>query len=245
MLLEKRLALQFPSLIGVPGEKSSEQEVRNLWNMVEGDTDEEMTMLTPIEERDKLIKKQQDEIEALQKRQRSSSPLLKSLEVVRAENETLKKSVKTYEKKLMFTRNVTEQKLLENISDPNFFRDDPHLVQVYTATLDEDEIVEKAFDTEDGSKENTRSRRDQFLLTSVENHLDTSDPSLHAVQVERLDHIKEQVMERVKLTHLNKSKPRNATPKRRLSLSLFDNDRGSPRPRTKLPPLPIKPPDES
>ena len=242
----ERQALLFPSLIGVPGEKSSEQEVRNLWNMEEGELEEEMVMLTPIEERDRLIKKQQDEIEALKMEQTSSSPLQMSLEVVKAENENLKKSIKTYEKKLMFTRNVTEQKLLENISDPNFFRDDPHLVQVYTATLDEDEIVEKTFDTDDSSEDNTpRSRRDQFLLASVAKHLDTSDPSLHAVQVERLDHIKEQVMERVKLTHLNKSKPRTATPKRRLSLSLFDNDRSSPRPRTKSPPLPTKPPNES
>ena len=70
----ERQALLFPSPIGVPGEKSSEQEVRNLWNMEEGELEEEGIMLTPIEERDRLIKKQQDEINTLQNNLRSSPP---------------------------------------------------------------------------------------------------------------------------------------------------------------------------
>ena len=240
----ERQAQMFPSLLGLPGEKSSEQEVKSLWNMKEGELGDEMVMLTPIEERDKVIEKQQGQIETLLQNQRISSPLQKSLSDFKAENEALKKSVKTYEKKLLFTRNVTEQKLLENISDPISFREDPHLVQVYTATLNEDEFVDMKPMPEAGWDEPKedfndykRSRRDKFLLSSVSKNLDNSDPQ-HAVHLERLDHIKCQVLERVKTTHLNKSKPRTGTSKRRLSLSILDNDRSSSRPRNLSPPLP-------
>ena len=240
----ERQAQMFPSLIGLPGEKSSEQEVKSLWNMDEGELGEEMVMLTPIEERDKVIEKQQDQIESLLKTQRSSSPLHKPLSDVMAENEALKKSVKTYEKKLLFTRNVTEQKLLENIADPNFFKEEPHLVQVYTATLNEDEFVDQIEVTEDDTSDEKRSRRDKFLLSSVSKNLDQSDPK-HSVHLERLDNLKNQVLERVKTTYLNKSKPRTGTSKRRLSLSILDSDRSSSRPRNVSPPPPPKLPDGS
>ena len=138
----------------------------------------------------------------------------------------------------MFARNVTEQKLFENISDPNFFRDEPHLVQVYTATLNEDEILDpREIHEGDKDEKSPRSRKDKFL-SNVSMHLKESDPN-HSLQLERLDHIKEQVFEKVKQTQLNKSKPRTATPKRRLSLSLYDNnDRSTSRPRTSSPPHP-------
>ena len=48
----------FPSLIGLPGEKSSEQELQSLWNMEEGENTVEggfTTILTPVEEKDKII----------------------------------------------------------------------------------------------------------------------------------------------------------------------------------------------
>ena len=175
---------------------------------------------------------------------RDTSPLQKSLVETKAENEALKKSVKTFERKLLFTRNVTEQKFLENVSDPVFYRDDPHLVQVYTATLNEDEFIDELEDKADDldvKKEElgNRSRRDKFLL-SVEQNLDSSVPH-HAAQLERLDHLKNQVLERVKITHLDKSRPRtgrNAS-KCRYSLSLLDEpERSTSRPRTASPPSP-------
>ena len=228
----EKQAQMFPSLHGLPGGNSSEQEVQNLWSMVEGEVEEDMVMLTPIEERDRLIAKQKEEIESL----------LKKLDEPTVKNETienLKTKVKTYEKKLLFARNVTEQKLFENISDPNFFRDEPHLVQVYTATLNEDEILdprEILEEDKDEKSQSPRSRKDKFL-SNVSKHFKESDPN-HSLQIERLDHIKQQVFEKVKQTQLNKSKPRTATPKRRLSLSLFDNnDRSTSRPRTSSPPL--------
>ena len=77
--------------------------------MEEGELGEDMAMLTPVEERDKVIEKQKEQIENLLKGQAKFSPLEQSLMDVKAENEALKKSVKTYEKKLLFTRNVTEK----------------------------------------------------------------------------------------------------------------------------------------
>ena len=234
----EKQATMFPSLLGFPGERSSEQEVKNLWTMEEGEIGEDVVMLTPIEERDKVIEKQKEEIANLLSNQRDTSPLQKSLVETQAENEALKKSVKTFERKLLFTRNVTEQKLLENISDPVFYRDDPHLVQVYTATLNEDEFDDKLEDLDDTKDElSNRSRRDKFLA-SVEKNLDSSVPH-HSVQLERLDNLKNQVLERVKITHLNKSRPRSASiaTKRRYSLSLLDDtERSTSRPRTASPP---------
>ena len=106
--------------------------------------------------------------------------LIWSLDKTKAENEDLKKYVKTYEKKIRFTRNVTEQKFLENISNPDFYRDDPHLVQVYTATLNEDEF-RGDFEDQLETKEEfspSRSRRDIFLA-GVEKNLnkDHQEPS--------------------------------------------------------------------
>ena len=227
----EKQAQMFPSLHGLPGGKSSEQEVQSLWSMVEGEVEEDTVMLTPIEERDRLIAKQKEEIESLLKKLSEPTDTNDTIE-------NLKTKVKTYEKKLLFARNVTEQKLFENISDPNFFRDEPHLVQVYTATLNEDEILDpREIHEEDKDEKSPRSRKDKFL-SNVSMHLKESDPN-HSLQLERLDHIKEQVFEKVKQTQLNKSKPRTATPKRRLSLSLYDNnDRSTSRPRTSSPPHP-------
>ena len=56
----EKQAKMFPSMLGVPGEKSSEEEVQKVWAMEE---DEQVdgegkyaNILTPIEEKDKIIK---------------------------------------------------------------------------------------------------------------------------------------------------------------------------------------------
>ena len=57
----EKQAQMFPSLIGLPGEKSSEQELNTLWNMEEGELAEVggfTTILTPVEEKDKIISEQ-------------------------------------------------------------------------------------------------------------------------------------------------------------------------------------------
>ena len=44
------------------------------------------------------------------------------------------------QKKIIFTRKATEQRICENITDKNFYRDDPLLVAVLSATLNEDDF---------------------------------------------------------------------------------------------------------
>ena len=85
-----------------------------------------------------------------------------------------------------------------------------------------------------------RELEDRVKTENVSETLNESDPN-HSIHLERLDHTKEQVFEKVKQTQLNKSKPRTGTPKRRLSLSLFDNnDRSTSRPRTSSLPTSVK-----
>ena len=55
----------FPSLIGLPGEKSSEQEIEGAWAMNEDETTRTAAILNPIEERDKNIFEQNQLIESL------------------------------------------------------------------------------------------------------------------------------------------------------------------------------------
>ena len=64
----ERQAQMFPSMIGFPGEKSSEQELQGLWSMEEGEVTEEggfTTILTPIEEKDKIILEQNTKIQLM------------------------------------------------------------------------------------------------------------------------------------------------------------------------------------
>ena len=242
----EKQALMFPSLLGVPGEKSSEQEVEKLWDMEEGDTGEEVEFLTPIEERDRQIAKQKDEIENLKQIKIESPQTGEALDKLKNENVELKKAIEVFEKKLLYTRNVTEQKLLENISDPTFFRNDPHLVSVYSVTLDEEEFDNLKDTNGSVGSPSIRSRRDKFLA-NVESKLDKDDPQ-HSIQLERLDHVKNQVLEKVKLTLDAKTRTRSGSnnSKRRLSLSLFDeNDRSKSRPRTNSPPSCSDPPPVS
>jgi hypothetical protein len=43
-------------------------------------------------------------------------------------------------KKINFTKKVTEEQLIAAIEDPNFLSEHPHLVSVYSATLNEDDF---------------------------------------------------------------------------------------------------------
>ena len=90
-------------------------------------------------------------------------------------------------RKLNFTKNATEQKILESISNKDFFRDDPHLISVYSATLNlEDFEEEEAGDTLTPKKDN--------FLKKVEDSIDKDD----STQTERYLHIKNQILEKVK-----------------------------------------------
>ena len=132
-------------------------------------------------------------------------------------------------KKINFTRKATEERIFENISNKESFRDDPLLVAVLSATLDEDELdTEETEETEPNLQAEHMSRKDLFLLSSLDSKIDKNDD----IQQERLLHIKNQVLEKIKITKMRRS----VSNKRRHSLlGTEEVDRSPSRPRTVSP----------
>ena len=232
-------AKMFPSLIGLPGEKSSEQELQSLWNMEEGENTVEggfTTILTPVEEKDKIISEQTSKIQSLIDQQVVLPSLQENLRKIEAENNLLKR-------KLSFTRRATEQKILDNISNEEFYKEDPHLVCVLSATLEEEfELLQEddlgGVKTEPSDYQLVhRSRKDQFL-SSIEDKVNKEN----TLQVDRLSHIKTQVLDRIRSTKIKRLMARSdsassSVSKRRLSFC-EDDFRSTSRPRTASPLLP-------
>ena len=232
----------FPSMLGFPGEKSSEQELQGLWTMEEGEQANAQeggftVILTPVEEKDKIIEEQNSKIKILQDKQGEMPSLQEALAKTETENMLLKK-------KLSFTKRATEQKIFDNISNEEYYREDPHLVCVLSAALEEEfELVENYPNTSEklptSPKLIHRSRRDKFL-SSIEDKVDKNN-STHQ---ERLSHIKNEVLDRIKSTKIRRLQARTDSvsssvgSKRRLSFSTDDQAGRSPsRPRT-VPPAP-------
>ena len=209
-------AKMFPSLIGLPGEKSSEDEVDGVWSMKEDDSS---ILLNPIEQKDKTIFEQKKQIESLNKYQDKANSLELELEMAKAENVKICK-------KLNFTRKATEQRIFENITNKEFYRDDPLLVSVLSATLNEDEVD---IESDEIAKESEHlSRREHFLLESLDSKIDKNDET----QRDRLTHVKMQVLEKLKTTKVRRS----VSNKRRHSdVGLDYSVRSTSRPRTTSP----------
>ena len=219
----------FPSLIGLPGETSSELEVDRAWTMNEEENLKTAEILNPIEERDKTIFEQHQLIENLKEFQLKATSLSDQLHKMEVENAIMKK-------KISFTRRATEDRIFENITNKESYREDPLLVAVLSATLDEDELetdeieeeVQASFKTEH------RSRKDMFLWESLDSKIDKNDE----MQQERLSHIKNQVLEKIKVTKLSR---RSLSSKRRHSLlGNEDGIRSTSRPRTASPPAKLQ-----
>ena len=142
----------------------------------------------PIEEKDMKI----DELEkafALQKTEMSElSQMKESLTKTKAELYSVKQNYNVSIKKLNYTKNATEQKIAEAISNPDFFRDDPHLVSVYTATLNMDD-----FDVAE-TTDDLLPKNDNFLKK-----VESIDQS-NSTHTERYQHFKNQILEKVKST---------------------------------------------
>ena len=241
-------AKMFPSMLGVPGEKSSEEEVQKAWSVeedehVDGEQGKYANILTPIEEKDKIIKEQEIRIKNLLGKQ-SELQSDETFTKVEAENNTLKEKLKIYEKKLLFTRKATEQKILESISNESFYREDPHLVCVLSTTLNEDEFdfiendANEVTEPTEKAEITHRSRKDLFM-SSIEDKVDKSNQ----IQQERLNHIKDQVLEKIKSTKINKMRNRTSSDskstgsKRRLPPSDDEKQNSCPspsRPRTDI-----------
>ena len=223
--IEKQ-AKMFPSLIGLPGEKSSEQEVAGAWAMNEDELAKTGENLTPIDEKNKMIENQNRVIEDLKNFQKKAT---EELDKTKTENSIMKQ-------KINFTRRATEERIFENISNPESFREDPLLVAVLSATLNEEELDIEDLEADDNiskpEQDDKRSRKDLFLLSSLDSKIDQSD----SIQQERLSHIKNQVIEKMKITRLSRRSLSNSSTKRRLSLLGTEDVRSRSRPRVDSPP---------
>ena len=97
----ERQAKNFPSLIGLPGELSSEAELGNCWDMEEVDIPpEDPLSFTQPSIHDKLIQEQKQKIEDLISEKESQNSVKEKMKQLEREKETLLQSNKRYEKKL-------------------------------------------------------------------------------------------------------------------------------------------------
>ena len=113
------------------------------------------------------------------------------------------------------------------------------MVAVLTASLNEDEFDLEIEEPTESSLSNSspcldeRSRKDLFLLSSLEAKIDKND----ANQQERFSHIKNQVIEKIKTTKIRRSMSSTSS-KRRISFLGTEGEttRSRSRPRTVSPP---------
>ena len=196
----EKQAKNFPSLPGFDTEISSNMEENN-----DSDTGDIVPM-NPIEEKDKKIAALEKRVESLKGQESEISKLKEALSKSSAELKSEKMSNKTSLRKLDFTKNATEQRLLDSISNPDGFIADPVLIGVYSATLDEEEIIlddAKETDLENVVEDSVdrKSRRDNFLR-SMEEKIDSTNPEYK----ERFIVIKNQIIEKVKATQYSRAR---------------------------------------
>lgn len=203
----ERQSRMFPSMLGLPGELSSEQELQGVWQMNENSDNADHPILTPIEEKDQIISEQNSKIKVLLENHDELPKLKATLEKVEKENNVLKK-------KITFTRKATEKKILENIGN-DIYEEDPHLVCVLSATMDENDFdfVEAADDlpvkeeNQPASPKLEHRSRKEIFLSSIEDSIDMNNE----VDKERLCSIQNQVLERLKSTKLRKHRSRTGS----------------------------------
>ena len=158
----------------------------------------------PVEVKDKQIAMLEKEIEELKQMQKENKCLKEDLAQSKLE-------LSTSQKKISFTQKATENRILECISDPTGFHDDPLLIGVYSATLDEKSFK---FNKDDIQANSSRSRKDAFLK-SIEDKLDPKNSE----QIERLNIIKNQILEKVKVTQESRARSRSGSVGLKIELS--------------------------
>ena len=144
--------------------------------------EEAITPMNPIELKDKEIVNLTRKLAEYKEKDAEINLLKETLTKTAAELKVTKRNVHISQQKLNFTKRATEQELVNCISDPKGFIEDPVLIGVYSATLNEDKIdITDNKDTDD-----SRSRYDLFLK-SMKEKIDPSDPQ----QIERYNQVKE------------------------------------------------------
>ena len=173
---------------------------------------EDIIPMNPIEEKDNKIANLEKKLENLKEKETEINQLKEALSKSSADLRDANITNKTVQRKLTFTKNATEQRLLDSISNPDGFIADPVLIGVYSATLDEKEIKfedsKGETDSEVAAEDSKggRSRMDNFLQ-SMEEKLDPSN-SEHK---ERFMVIKNQIIEKVKHTQHSRERSRSGS----------------------------------
>ena len=202
-------------------------------NMEESEDIENLFPSNPIEEKDKEIAKLKKEVSNLAEVPTELAALKETLTKVSAQLKIAKQDVQISRKKLEFAQKATEEKLIEDITNPEGYRADNIMIGVYSATLDEDQFN---FDETQQDTVNRKSRKDLFL--SMQKKLDLDNPK-HS---ERFSEVKNLILEKVKTTKNSRLRSRSissqGSAKRYRSKEECGNERSSTRPKTTN--IPIK-----
>ena len=181
--------------------------------------------VNPIQEKDTKITALEKQIAEL-KAEASEIPALKEgLTKVTSELKVMKSNSRSSQRRLSFARNVTEQRMVELITDDSPFKD-PHLASVYSATLNEDDFEI------DEDTDQVKPMSDNFLK-KVEENCDLNDKQ----QNEKLTTLKNQILEKVKVTKSRRDRSRSVSSNRSTKRGADNSlDRKSPsRIRVKSP----------
>ena len=220
----ENLAKHFPSL----------NRAENLENQIEDklENDDDIIPMNPIELKDKEIASLTVNLEKSIAKELALNNLKEDLKKTTAELNLMKKNFNTSQQKLSFARKATETLLVENIANPDGYREEPALVGVFSATFNEDD-----FDIDEENSE-IRSRKGPFLQ-SMEEKLDLTSSD----QKERYMEVKNQILEKIKTTKVSRIRSRSGSilsqvRKRSHSGGQDKDERAVSRPRTSL--LPVK-----
>ena len=144
-------AKNFPALNGADSARNTNMEENE-------DYDEDfLTPMNPLDEKNKeiasLVKQLDEKSTTMDELNTAKEALKKSKAMLKI----TRKDLHTSQTKLTFTKNATEQKLIDCITNPVGYRDDPVLIGVYSATLNFEDL-----DLEEDGQE-TIARKEAFL----------------------------------------------------------------------------------
>lgn len=174
-----------------------EMKLQGIWKNVEFDEDF-LTPMNPLDEKNRKIAALEKELEENASKVEELNSAKEALKEANALLKITRKDLQTSQTKLSFTKNATEQKIIDNISNPDGYREDPILIGVYSATLNEYDF---AFG--DDTEEN-RSRKEAFLK-SIEDKIDKTNTDYK----ERILQVKNHVIEKVKATKISRERSRS------------------------------------
>ena len=145
--------------------------------------------MNPIQEKDQKIAELEKIITEHNKAAAENNNLRELLTKTKAELSYVKKNSLVLNKKINFTNKVTEEQLLAALDNPNSLSENPHLVSVYSATLNEDDFEL------DEKQEIVKPIKEEFFK-NLEEKINSADAS----QIDRLNILKNQVLEKVEVS---------------------------------------------